>query len=77
MTARDNFLTAYNDSAACYCGDDTCPSIGTLIDTLLHDHAHELAEKQRNQCRCFRSCGCCSCRITPGEAADLIDPEVA
>lgn len=47
MTPKDNFLAAYSNPAECYCGASSCLSLEHLVDTLLREHAHELAERQR------------------------------
>ncbi|OII61176.1 hypothetical protein BJP40_06520 [Streptomyces sp. CC53] len=49
MTARDRFFTAYNDPGECYCGGTYCLSLEHLVDTLLREHAHELAERLREE----------------------------
>lgn len=51
------------------------PAFKGLAESVLKEHAHELGEKLRSKCHCWRECGCCGCLISPKDAAKAIDPE--
>ena len=75
-TARQRLLDALR-TGTCFCGADSCTSAEPLVDALLTEHAHQLAEQIRAETAELKAHGVLEpdkfrpCR----DAADQIDPE--
>jgi hypothetical protein len=77
-TARQRLLDAMRNRT-CFCGADSCQDPEPLVDALLAEHAHQLAEQQREDIDLTTHSGesiylCEDCAVV--RAAASIDPEV-
>ena len=73
-TARQQLIDVMR-ARTCFCGADSCTSAEPLVDALLTEHAHQLAEHLRNDAATGDKSGLA--RIYYRAAADRIDPRAA
>jgi hypothetical protein len=75
VRARDAARKAAPGTAQRKLRDNLSAYGNELLDQVLNEHAHELAEKIRNHDWDEGCAGVGCCADTPDMAADLIDPE--